>query len=232
MIRGTLKKTYTTYRLFIFPVAVIFSCLILIVFIIYPQITSLIENYQTEGNLKSKFKVMEAKAQALEGVDEDDLNAKLKLALNVYPSDYDFSSVVGTLQGIVGKYGFIIVSLQLGGVSKEARSSVSDFNVKLELIGPKGLLSDLINGIESSSRIMKTGSIEVSSARQGDNINIILNLKVYYSSLPNSFGSADSSLPRLSEKEEAVLASLARLQQSAGSSFTIPVSKGKPNPFE
>lgn len=229
MSKELLKKIYQTYRLFIFPIAVIISCLILITLIIFPQTMALINNFQSENELQSKFKIMDAKAQTLEGVDGSELNQKLAVALNVYPSDYDFSSVVGTLQEVVGRFGFTVVSLQIGKSASPSGSSNSSFNIKLELVGVKTLLNSLVSGIENSPRIMKVTNIEVSSVN-ADNANVSLNVEAYYRTMPQTFGSVDSPLPVLSDKEEAILSTLARV--SSRKTSTVSTPKGKSNPFE
>lgn len=230
MKKNNLKDIYLAHRLYIFPAVVIFSSLILICFVIYPQISKLINNFQTEGQLNSKFEFLEGKAQALEGVDEEDLNNKLALALNIYPSDRDFSSVVGVLQDTISRFGFTIVSLHLGGNSDQSKASDSFYNINLEIMGPKSLLNSLVSGIETSPRIMKVSSVEMSNAMVKESVDLMLSVKVYYQTLPNTFGNTDSQLPTLSEKDETVLARLTRVQPSSQSAY--PVARGKADPFE
>lgn len=225
-----LKKIYDQYRIFIFPVAVVISCLILIVFIIFPQIMNLIKNYQTEGRLKSRFDTMDSKVQALENVDEKDLSEKLKLALNAYPQDNDFANVAGILQELAGRFGFIINSMQVGAVSQADKGSNSQFNVQLDLTGSKVTVNDLMNSIENYPRIMKVNSIELSNAKVSSNVNAVLNIKAYFQSLPTAFGNVDTKLPQITDKDEAVLTSLARIPVSTYSGIAVP--KGKANLFE
>lgn len=230
MKKNKLKDIYLAHQLYIFPAVIIFSSLVLICLVIYPQTLKLINNFQTEGQLNSKFESLEGKAKALESVDEEDLNDKLALALNIYPSDRDFSSVVGVLQNIISRSGFTIISLHLGGNSDQSKSSDSFYNINLEIMGPKSLLSSLVSGIETSSRIMRVNSVEISNAQANENVNLGLAVKVYYQTLPDTFGSVDSQLPILTEKDEAVLARLATVQITSPSVFSVP--KGKANPFE
>lgn len=230
MTKVAFKKIYITYRLYIFPVVIIFSCLILIVLIIYPQTSQLIQNYQTENQLKSKFQIMEAKAQVLEKVDGEDIKNKLKLAMSSYPSEHEYPDVVGIIQNIVSRYGFTMTSLHLGGSSETSKTTTSDFSVKLELVGPKTMINSLINSLENAPRIMKVAGIEVSSPRSNDIVETVLTLAVYFKPLPNDFGNADSPLPTLSERDEVILATLTRAPASSQSAFLVP--KGKPNPFE
>lgn len=226
-----LKKIYNTYKLYIFPMIVGVSCLVLIVFIIYPQLSGLLANFQTENQIKSKFVAMEVKAQTLETIDAQDLTNKLDLALNFYPQDYDFATVVGILQNVVGKYGFSIVSLNLSRSSQQSKSADSSFNVKLEIAGPKTSLGTLISAVENSPRVMKVNAIEISGIKLNENASVVLSIGVYFKPMPNTFGGVDSPLPALTDKEEAILATLAKVNPASTTQFTS-VSRGKPNPFE
>lgn len=225
-------KLYSTYKLIIFPSVVVLSCLVLIATVIFPQISNLIGNSKTENQLRVKIKNIDTKAQALESVDENDLSSKLKIALSLYPSDSEPSYVIGVFQEVTARYGFNIGSLHLGGSTQAAKGSVLEFNVKLELTGPRMLLKDLITNIENAPRIMKIDNMEIANTRIGDNVDVSLNVKVYYQPFPNSFGDIDTPLPTISDKEEAVLASLAKAPVFTISGFSAFVPKGKANPFE
>lgn len=232
MKKDSLKKIYITYRLVVFPVVTAFSCLILIIFVIYPQASSLIGNYQTEEKFQDDFRNIKAKAQILESLDKTDLNRKLELALNVYPTDYDYADVIGVLQGVIGKLGFDLVSLQVGGTAKQAKDS-SAYQIKVEITGPKVMLQDLIKNIESYPRIMKVNGINVSSTGGSDDVSVNLDIMVYYQPLPKTAGNEDSSLPAISEEEEAILTALARSQPATAQvTRDTQVPTGKINPFE
>lgn len=232
MNKEALRKIYITYRLAIFPFVVAFSCLVLIIFIIYPQTSTLIGSYKSEGKLQSDFKKMEAKAQVLESFDKADLNRKLQLALNVYPTDYDYANVIGVLQNMVGRFGFNLVALQVSGSGQQAKSS-NTYLIRVEVTGPKLLLKDLINSIENYPRIMKVNSIDVSSLGGVGNVSVSLSITAYYQPLPGSGGDELSVLPAISKEEEELLTVLAKSQPTQSQTAAVPRGlMGKINPFE
>ena len=65
MKKEDLQKFYLTYRLYIFPVVVAFSCLVLIILVIYPETVKLIINQKTQEEVLNKHKFLEVKAQTL-----------------------------------------------------------------------------------------------------------------------------------------------------------------------
>lgn len=235
MKKETLLKFYSSYKMFIFPGVVALSCLILIVLVILPQTLKLISNQRVGDDLLNRSQSLEVKAQTLESIDGEDLSRNVAYALGVYPADKDFGNVVGLIQQISSQTGFSIVSLSLGGGSSKV--GAQSFNVVLELAGPKALLPALLSGFEDAPRLMRVGSLEVSSSASGaEGVQVSLGLDILYASAPRDFGTIDSPLPELSAKDQELLVQLARVGglSGAGSSTggSVSTPRGKVNPFE
>lgn len=231
MKKETVLKFYSTYKLYIFPAAVLTSCLILISFVIYPQLAGLISDSKTAAELQRKMDFLEVKAQTLAEYDEEDLSSKLDYALDYFPADKDFTNALGILQNITSQSSFAILSFALG--TQTAVTGAQGYSVKLEVKGPKVLLPDLLSGIESSHRVMRVVTLEVKSS-PGGSADVFLGIDVLYSSAPQTFGSTDSPLPDLTEEDEQLLSKLARegviQRQPASAAPTVPL--GKSDPFE
>lgn len=232
MKKEALSKFYLNYRLYIFPFIIILSCLILIVFIIFPQTGKLISNVGLEKELKNKHNILEAKAEILENLDQSDLSLKVDRVLSAYPSERDFASVVGLLQQLSNQSGFNIETLTLGQSTAGKYGDSQSYAVRLEILGPKNLFSNLITSIESSPRIMRVTTMDITSSRDLDVINVSLAVEVLYASLPSSFGTVDSPLPQLSQKDEELMVTLTRVPQPAPATATTTTPRGKANPFE
>lgn len=234
MNRETATKFYLTYRLYIFPVVVALSSLILIIFVIYPQVLKLITNQKVEGDFKIRSAILQAKVQALESYDEDDLSRKVNYALNVYPSERDFGNILGLVEGVTSQVGFSIVSANFGESSTKLSGSQS-YVLKMEVVGSRSLLPLLLSNIEDSGRIMKVSSMEISSSRDPQAVNVILAVDILYASIPGGFGTVDSPLPEFSSKDEELIAKLAASAPQAPSLPVVPTTsgpRGKANPFE
>lgn len=233
MKKDQLQKLYQTYRLYIFPSVVALSSLILIIFVIYPQAVKLISSNSVKESLLVRTKLLEVKAQTVESYDEGDLSQKLNYALSSYPTEKDFVSAIASLQLIIAKSGFEAVSIGLGS-SASAEGSQS-FSIKLELTGPQIFLANLLKGIESSSRLMKVSSVEISAGRDPQGVAVSLSVDVLYSTAPQ-IPSVDSPVAELSAQEQEVIQKIADISPArevpSGQATTFLGPRGKENPFE
>lgn len=230
-------KFYQTYKLYIFPIIVGLSSLILIIFVIYPQTVKLILNQQAQGELTTKTQFLDTKVQALEGYDANVLGNQVNLALGFYPADKEIVPILGLLQNIASESGFSIVSISLsGGGVKTQGSKTQSYVVKLEALGSIQALPHFLSTIEGSPRLMRVSSFDVTSANSSKGASIAIDVDVLYSAPPSDLGSIDSPLPELSQKDQEVISKLASLnknsflsQQEASVSSGL---RGKVNPFE
>ena len=231
MKKEVLVKFYSTYKLYIFPAAVAISCLILIIFVIFPQLGKLLSNNKVATELRSKADFLEVKAQVLEGLDGNDLSSKLNYALLFFPAEKDFTNALGLLQNITSQSSFSILSFALG--TQTAVKGAQSYLVKLEVRGPKFLLPQLLSSIENSDRLMRVSSIEVNLSPD-ESVNAFLGIDALYLSAPASFGTTDSPLPTLTQADEQLITTLVRAgevgQQPSVSTPGVPL--GKSNPFE
>lgn len=236
MKKETIIKFYSNYKLYIFPISVALSSVFLILFVIYPQAMKLIINQKNISDLIVKAKFLENKVSALESYDEKDLSQKVNLVLAVVPTEKDFGNTLGLLQEISAKSGFSIVSIVLSNAVNKAGNAES-YEVKLEVTGTKTLFQTLLNNLENASRLIKVNSIDISSNQASQTVNVSLSIRVFYSQLPPNFGTEDSPLPQINQKDEELLATLARASEAGPSSSIVQPStpsspRGKLNPFE
>lgn len=231
MNKDTIINFYNKYNLYVFPAVVVASSLFLIIFAIYPQTVKLISNQKAQSQLEERSKILEVKAQTLASFDESDLSRKVQYALFSYPQERDFGNVIGLLQSIGAQAGFAVTAINLeGGVSK---TSGGGYNIRMEISGPKSLLPALLSSIESSVRLMKILSLEI-SVKGNQAVDAVVGVDVLFSPDPQSFGSVDSPLPELSSGDEELLTRLAASAPTVAVSpaevVTTPI--GKVNPFE
>ena len=229
MKKEAILKFYQTYQLYLFPIVIAISSLILIVFVIFPQTSKLLSNQKIEGEIIKKSQFLEDKVQALENYNSEDLTSKVSYVLSSYPPEKDLSAIIGVLQVIAARSKFTISALTIGGTSEESGTAQS-YTVRLEVLGPASSLQDLLKDIESSPRLIRISSFQVTGATDGV-VNVSLALNVLYSSQTGGSGGPDVPLPELSESEREVLAQLVSLTSSFGLS-SQPSAKGKANPFE
>lgn len=230
MKKDTIVKFYSDFKIYIFPAVVSLSSLFLIVFAIYPQTMRLINNQKTADELLNKSKVLETKVAALENYNEEELSQKVGFALTSFPADKDFGEVFQILQQIITKSGFRATSITLGNAGGKL-GSLDSFEIKLEAQGSKALFPILLTNLESANRLIRVNSIDTSTNQNSQMLSASLSVGVLYAPLPKSFGTTDSPLPKITEKDEELLTKLAKVEFSAPA-VTPSSSRGKLNPFE
>lgn len=230
MKKEGIKKLYSKYRFYIFPLLTFLPIVLMVVMVIYPQISKYIANKEAEHMTENKIQLLEDKTRILEDLDDDDLARKVELSLLALPSDPALSSMIGVIQRLTGQAGITVISIQFGQ-SPSVSNQASGFTLKMEVIGPKPSISQLLDSIEGYPRVMKIGTIELATQSQ-DIVNATLTIDVFYSEMPTQLGAIDAPLPELSSQEEAILLSL---EKESGGSTTLEkpilVPKGKADPF-
>lgn len=235
MKTGTLAKLYANYSLYLFLVVVALSAVFLIMFALYPQVSKLISNQSASDALATKAKVLEAKAVALESYNEADLSKKVEVTLKVLPSEKDLGDILGQLQQITTQSGFSITSMSVSDSSSNPKNANS-YAVKIQVKGSRALFPNLLSNLETTLRLMRISSADLSSNKAADSVDASLAVEVLYSKAPQSLGSIDSSLPQISQKDEDLLVSLtkqAEEDQSVAATQSAALSpRGKVDPFE
>lgn len=232
MQKEQINALYHKYKFYIFPAVIGISSLILIAFVIYPQIMKLLDDNNLEQNIAKRSQFLEVKAEELEMLDEDELTNRVNLATGILPPDRDFGNVIEVLQRLTGSLGFTLISVQLGQTTSGRKTDATGFVTKVELIGPQAVLGRLINDIENGPRIMKIQGIELSSNPISGAASVTLSLDVFYSGLPKTLGNLDAPLPKLSSKEEELISKLARSYSPPSTQEAESSPRGKLNPFE
>lgn len=235
MKRAALAKFYLSYRLYIFPAIVILASLILIVLVIYPQTVKLISNTGIEKDLKARSQLLETKAAELDSLDGSDLSSKVSEVLFSYPVEKDYPAVISLLQQLTSQSNFSIDSLSFGSGGSGKFADAQSYSVKLEVSGTVNSFDELISQIELSPRIMSVETLDISPNRSSGGISAVLGINVLYASLPQTFGTVDSPLPKLSVQDEQLIAKLVQTASAIGSGFSQNVvlsPRGKSNPFE
>lgn len=229
MDKETLKKFYKQNRNFIFPILVGIASLILIILVIYPQISSLITNNGSLGQTVTKTKFLEVKAAELQGLNDTELQKDVNIALSALPEGRDYLGVITIIQNILSQSGFRLQSLEF--IPAEQSRELA-YSVKLEITGPRDSLNLVLTDIESSYRPMKVASIETNLSAS-NNTEAIVTVNVFYAPLPTTLGSVEAPLPTLTDRDKELVTKLsgfvADVPEETGN---VNIPRGKLDPFE
>lgn len=247
MNKETIQKFYFTYRLYIFPTAVGFCCLILIALIILPQFISLLDLRKSEEQNLKRSGILEAKAAELESFNPQDVQKKVEIALNVFPKDKDYTGALTLVQTTMSQNSFIVNSISPSKTASTAPGGGGQsYTLKATAIGPKLFLYDLIKAIENGSRVMRIQSIEMTPQHDDSAVSVVLAIDVLFSDASAKSNNTDSPIPKLTSSEEQLINKLAALAPSSNNSNLVISgdgqlvdiggsgggARGKQNPFK
>ncbi|MDO8619040.1 MAG: hypothetical protein Q7R49_03815 [Candidatus Daviesbacteria bacterium] len=227
-----IKEFYQKNRIIIFPVLVALSSLILIILVIYPQISILTSNNASLNETVKKSAFLEVKAAELQSLDETQLQHDVKVTLNALPSDRDYLDTMTIIQNLLGESGFTLQSLQFipGDSTTNSRPS---FTIRLEISGSRVSLNQFLTNVESTYRPMRVASLETSSQKQDSNlVSAVVAVNAFYAPLPSTLGSIDAPLPTLSDQDQQLVATLAKfVPQTNTIATSVSSPRGKSDPF-
>lgn len=236
MKKETILEFYNKYKLILFPSLVTIACLVLIVLVIFPQAKSLLEGQNNLAVSKTKLKSLEAKAQELDQINDQDLKNQVQLVLGILPEGKEPSNVFGVIQRVVGLSSVNLVSLGFTSSKGTAIGQANSFSLRAQVAGSKSSIGQFLTNLSEAPLAVNVTGISLSSASSSDLLAADIQIDVYFSPTPKTLGSAEDPLPELSEEEKAIVSRLAKSQiatpVSQSSTPTILLPRGKPNPFE
>lgn len=228
-LRG-IKLFLDQYKIVIYPVLVGLASLFLIIFLILPQISGFFSGQSNLEVAKNRLEILTAKAEGLEAIDNDQLQKQVALAVTALPSGKDLARVIGVMQGVAKASGLALLSVQIGQTTSSAASG--GFSVKVEVSGSEFALSNFLRNVESSSRVMKVGAMDLAFSKVQNNIDAAVTVEVFYSPTPQALGAVTDSLPQITPEDEKIIISLSRAPVSTYSASPANILIGKSNPFE
>lgn len=236
-MKEMLGKFYTKYKTIIYPFFVGIASLTLVILVIIPQIKGYLGSKDSELKIQNRLKILESKAKELENINDDELRRKVQSAVAALPTEKDYTSVIGFLQRLSAEAGINLESVILDSGGAKNTAIASSFAVKVEINAGKLNFDEFLKKIENAPSVLKISNISVDRGTD-DLISSSLVIDVFYSPTPNTLGSIDSPLPKLTSEEEVLI------QELVSSLAVVPVTsvsskqpenilpRGKSNPFE
>lgn len=213
----------------------LFSFLVLI-----PKVKDIFSQQKTVSLEKEELARITQKLAALEGLNEYELSAKTERILAALPTEKDPARLMMTIRYLADSAGVSLtaISVNPGEISAdssrpkgEKEGSVPFLVFQVEVSGPEEAAREFLDKIQSTAPLMRIEEVVISST--GMVTLAKLELKAFYLPLPQTLGSVEEPLSKISPEEDKVYESLAKLEivSAEVSSFT-PVATGRENPFE
>ena len=180
------------------------------------------ENEQKESELSK----LTTKVDYLQNLDKNQIEAKVKEVEQVFPSRKPAIQLLFMLKSLAVENGLSLGSMTLapGKLESDKEEQVErdtsiseekmpeDFLVNFSVTGTSGDISNFIQSLEKTAPLTQIETIGVSIAdKVEDNylLEVSLEVRVYYQSLPEKIPGIDEPLAQLTVHEEEVLNSLA-----------------------
>ena len=129
---------YLKYKLVIYPFAVGFVSIVLILFVIIPQLRGYLNSKEDGQVTQNRLKILESKAAELESISDEDLTRRLRSVIAALPVEKDYTVIIGLLQKMSAEAGINLKSVVLDtGGSKDVEGGASNFSVKIDSTSTK-----------------------------------------------------------------------------------------------
>lgn len=218
------------YRNFLIPALSFLICLILIIFVIIPQIQEYLSYRAEEQSLRERILQLTQKKQTLDSIDVELYKSNLEIALNILPSDKNIPGAVGDLLILLSANRLRLVAVSLGG--DKALYNSKALLVKIETNGDPRSINNFLTSTGDSIRLMRVGRIETSSGND-NTVSASFDVAAFYEPIPTVSSALDAkvSLPA-DEDLELIKKVQAELETSINTEATGSSPLGKDNLFQ
>jgi hypothetical protein len=181
-----LDKTYL--RIYLVPISVLISCLVLFLLITLPKINSVIKLKGQLSSLKKQEQNVVDKIQLVSSLNEEETQKYMRLVDLAIPRQKDISLILFSINSPARKEGFLVNKLEFNlgelktGIPEDASASallsnkkkapaikssrasnnLERINVDLSLVGRQDNLVKLIKDLEKSLPLVELKSLDVS----------------------------------------------------------------------
>ncbi|MFA5933326.1 MAG: hypothetical protein WCV81_03650 [Microgenomates group bacterium] len=226
-----LKDYYFKYRIYIIPSAVGLVCLLIIGFVIVPQMLEIFKERESSGVLFNRIDLLNKKANELNAIDDTKLQQNLVTALTVMPTDRDVPQAMAVLQDLISKSNLSLKSTSYAAGSKT--SGQNSFQLTISVLGPLDSARSFLNSLREAPRIYQVDSIGLRFQPEGSLVSLDLPLTVFYQPAPATVLSVDQPVAKIDVKQEDLIANLIKVaaqKEVFATSSAVPI--GKEDPFQ
>lgn len=223
---------YLQYHQYMVPGIVLVTGLLITILVTIPQLFKSFETSKRINELKEKNAFYQIKVSSLEGIDIELYKRNLDTALIALPVEKNIPAVAGELLIALGASGLSLDGITFASTPVEA-GKISELAFKIEVSGSKDNLTNFLERIKLTPRIIKLTSIDIS--KSVGRINASIGFATLYQQLPEHIGSVDEAVPQITSEETQSLVEIetkARaMPQTAPAESGSTAVRGKLDPF-
>ena len=232
------KSLLREYKDFILPVFVILSSVLLLFFVVIPQLNQYFVSRKELSDETQKLNVLKNNYNFLSNLDDSKTADDLKLLSKVLPPNKDFTGILNALSAASSKTNVTIgnFSFSLGDLSKSTQQSGSFPSLKMDvdLGGDAGSIVKFMNELNKTAPLAETKVIK------GAGKLYLLTIVFYYKPFPPQNISDDEPVVPLSAQSTALINDIStwnNVSDQDAFSFLPPVTASSsatgsnPSPF-
>lgn len=234
------------YQHVIISGVIIVFCLIASIFAVVPAIGTVRETLSNMQTLADETDMLQKKLNILNTLDEDMLRVQLKEVLSAVPAERSFATVFETVEGVAAQTGVSVISMNLVGGATLATPSASKISASDKKLGTRTIpFSVSINGslsavqefiarIPKVRRLFRIRVFSISFPKDLRPLTVSVEMDAFYEPLPSTLGTAKTTLPTLTDADQAMITRLIELPLATFESGAMPpplIGKIKDNPF-
>lgn len=235
----TLKFLYERYKDFVIPFVMVIVSILLFSRIVLPSVFDLLDTREKQKTVAQALTNIENKLGILRGIDESELDSRLRIVAKTLPIDKDFEGILYAISDAAGRSGISIENFKFAvgdlseeeGETREGREFPS-LEVELKL---KGSAYEVNNFIE---RLQRTAPISEVNKISAQETSSAVKVDFYYKRLTRTKLDDSIPLPPSSDKESQLINELSsafyfpplsifELDPTATTSSVV-----NPNPFQ
>ncbi len=231
-----IKDLYSKYKFIVWPIASGISCIIVLVFIVIPQLYVYIKSRGEVDNLKSQITILTAKAAELQNIDSAYNKTSLQAILNVLPADSKVPESFVLLQGLINTSGLVLKDVTYNAPSTP---TTNNYHLIITVGGDITGLRTFLNKLNQIPRVFTADSLGIQIQLDGAEITATIPVTVYFdSNLTSSINLENSDVPKFTSSDQKFIESLTEkiaLGESlavSSSSSSGTVKLGKADPFQ
>jgi len=206
------------------PGGAIIISLIIIIFVIWPKFTQILQLRSDNQQLTERVMSLEAKAKQLASLDRGDLDIKLGIAEQLLPSDKGVFTLVTQIERTAAASGVLLNKIDLAPGSLKESSDTKEtssgstgtqddlapkIQLRLSLTSDYRSFEQFLKNISSVSRVLAVKDLSLSSSatssEQTSQVRASLTIDAYWQPLPKELNSIESKIEDLTNEELATL---------------------------
>jgi Tfp pilus assembly protein PilO len=216
-----IKILYKHYKAFLMPLGVILISILIIIYIIFPQIQQFFNSQSLVGIEQQKLDTIKANYSLLTSLDDAQIAANLKILSLALPPQKDFAGIIDAIAYVSAKTGVSVGNFEfsLGDLSASNFAGTAYPSTKLNI----NLKGDAKNIANFANEIVKTMPIaEVTSINISQNVGT-LGVLFYYKPFPPQNVNDQDPITLLSGNQESLIKQVSAWNSAvSGVSFATP----------